>query len=267
MLLTDRIYPQKSFLDETYHAARGDHFDNASEARASTSFARELPPTFRRVASSTSTSSSSTVQPLPSMKAYVYFNSPDTGIKQKIFDEMDNVVESITSDVSACLHATPAAFILSDTLLVQYKSIVDSLLTWIAHLYQVLKMGSHSSPKYDRLLVSSCVRAYFKALRKVRAPAQAASNMASKTYRAVAYLGAIAQSPRFSHVFLYRWREHPAVAGVVTFHLFRFMVPLAAHKQLQQELNTMKKLDKECQAEISKKFTRLKQLEGHNRKE
>ena len=51
----------KEFLDKTYHAARGDHFDNASEARASTSFARELPPTFRRVASSTSTSSSSTV--------------------------------------------------------------------------------------------------------------------------------------------------------------------------------------------------------------
>ena len=59
----------KDFLDETYHVARGGHFDNASEARASASFARELPPIFGKVASSTSTSSSSTIHPLPSMKA------------------------------------------------------------------------------------------------------------------------------------------------------------------------------------------------------
>ena len=66
---------------------------------------------------------------------------------------------------------------------------------------------------------------------------------------------------------LHRWREYPTVAGVINFHLFRFMVPLAAHKQLQQELDSVKRLDKERQAEISKISTRLKQLEGHNRKE
>ena len=258
----------KDFLDETYHAARGGHFDNASEARASASFARELPPIFGKVASSTSTSSSSTIHPLPSMKAYVDFNSTDIGIKQTIIDEMDNVVDSITSDVSACLHSSPVALMLANTLLVQSKSIVDSLLTWIESFYQELKMGSHSSPKDAWLLVCSCVRAYFKTLRKVRAPAQAASNMSSKMDRAGAYLWAIAQSHRVSRVFvLHRWREHPVVAGVINFHLFRFMVPLAAHKQLQQELESIKKLDKERQAEISKNSTRLKQLESRNKKE
>ena len=175
---------------------------------------------------------------------------------------MDNVVDSITSDVSACLHSSPVALMLANTLLVQSKSIVDSLFTWIESFYQELKM------KDAWLLVCSCVRAYFKALRKVRAPAQAASNMSSKMDRAGAYLWAIAQSHRVSRVFvLHRWREHPAVAGVINFHLFRFMVPLAAHKQLQQELESLKKLDKERQAEISKISTRLKHLESRHKKE
>ena len=74
----------KDFIDETYHAAWGGHFDNTSEARASASFARELSHIFGKVTSSTSSSSSFTIHPLPSMKAYEHFNPPDTGIKQKL---------------------------------------------------------------------------------------------------------------------------------------------------------------------------------------
>ena len=39
---------------------------------------------------------------------------------------------------------------------------------------------------------------------------------------------------------------------MINFHLFRFMIPLAAHTQLQQDFENIKKLDKERQAEISK---------------
>ena len=45
------------------------------------------------------------------------------------------------------------------------------------------------------------------------------------------------------------------------------MVQLAAHKQLHQELDTVKRLDKERQAEISEISTRLKQLESRIKKD
>ena len=93
---------------------------------------------------------------------------------------MDNIFDSITSDVSVCLHASLVALMLANNLLVQSKYIIDSLLTWIESFYQELEMGSHLSPKDAWILVFSCVRAYFKALRKVRSLAQGAFNMASK---------------------------------------------------------------------------------------
>ena len=255
----------KDFLDENYQASRGDHFNNASEARVSASFARELPPIFGKVDSSASGVPSSSSHPLPSMKTYDLFNSPEThsGIKQIILDEMDNIFDSISGDITSCLSSSSVALMLANTLLVQSKAIVDSLLTWIESFYQELQAGAQSSPKDAWLLVCSCVRYYFKALRKVRAPAQAASNMSSQSDRAGAYLWAIAQSHRVSRVFVaHRWREHPAVSGVINYHLFRFMVPLNSHNKLRVEFEALKKLDKDRQAEISKLATRLKALEG-----
>ena len=204
----------KDFIDGTYHAARGGYFDNVSKARVSAYFARRLPPIFGKFTSSTSTSSSSTVHPLPFVKVYEHFNSPDMGVKQKIIDEIDNVVDSVTSDVSVWLYTTPATLILVNTLLVQSKSIVDLLLTVIELFYQELNIGSHSSPKDTWILVCSCVRAYFKALRKVRTPAQAASNMASKTDRAGVYLWAIAQLYRVSRVFVFIVSESTLLSRV-----------------------------------------------------
>lgn len=65
----------------------------------------------------------------------------------------------------------------------------------------------------------------------MRAPTQVVSNIASNTDRVGDYLGAIAQSYRVSLVsVLHRWREHPVVAGIIHFHLFRFVIPLATHK-------------------------------------
>ena len=109
----------------------------------------------------------------------------------------------------------------------------------------------------------SCVCCYFKALRKVRAPAQAASNMSSQSDRASAYLWAIAQSHRVYRVFVaHRWRDHPSVSGVINYHLFRCMVPLNSHNKLRVEFEAMKMLDKDRQAETSKLATRLKYLKG-----
>ena len=260
----------KEFLNENYHASRGGHFKNASEARVSTSFAHELPHIFGKVDSSTSGVPLSFTHPLPSMKSYQLFNSPDThsGIKQTILHEIDNIFDSISSDITSCHSSFFVALMLANTLLVQSKAIIHSLLTWIESFYQKLQAGDQSSPKYTWLLVCSCVHYYTKALHKFRAPTQVASNMSSQFDRAGAYFWAISQSHRVPRVFVaHRWREHPAVSGVINYHLFRFVVPLNAHNRLKLEFEAMKKLDKDRQAEISKLVTRLKFLEGNgNRK-
>ena len=139
----------KEFLNENYQASRGGHFSNTSEARASTSFTRELPPIFGKVYSSESGVPSSSTYPLPSMKTYELFNSRDThsGIKKIILDEMNNIFDSISSDITSCLPASAVALMLANTLLLQSKAIVDSPLTWIKSFCQELQAGAQSSPK------------------------------------------------------------------------------------------------------------------------
>jgi len=48
------------------------------------------------------------------------------------------------------------------------------------------------------------------------------------------------------------------MVGVINYHLFRFMVPVAAHKQLNKEFDSLKKLDTKGQAELSTISTRVK---------
>ena len=113
----------------------------------------------------------------------------------------------------------------------------------------------------------ACVRCYFKELHKVRAPAQTASNMASTSDRAVITLWVLAQSHRVSAEFVaHRWREHPAVAGVINYHLFRFIVPLSLHHKLKAEIDTMHKLLNEWHIDQYKLFNRLKSLEDSRTK-
>ena len=107
------------------------------------------------------------------------------------------------------------------------------------------------------------MRCYFKSLRKICAHTQKASNMSSQSDRVGTYLWTISQPHQVSNVFVsHRWRDHPAVSGVINYHLFRFVVSLNAHNKLKLEFEVIKKLDKDCQAKISKLETRLKFLEG-----
>ena len=204
----------KDFMEEKYHASRG-KFDNETAARFAASFSRELPQIFGRVESSSSIQSSSS-HPLPSVKEYDNFNSPvsHSGVKQRINDEMINVTATITSDISSRLAGLPISLMLANTFLVNARSTVDSLLTWMESFYQELQQGGQSTSKNAWLLVCSCVRCYFKELRKVRAPAQTASNMSSPINIAGAYLWSLAQSQRVSADFVaHSWREHPSIHG------------------------------------------------------
>ena len=158
---------------------------------------------------------------------------------------MDNIFDSISSDifVSFFFHCS---LNVSDHSACSIQGDGRSLLTWIVSFYQELQAGSQFSPKDAWLLVCSCVRSYFKALRKIRAPTQAASNMSSKSNRAGAYFWFIAQSHRVSRVFVsHRWRKHLGVSGVINYHFFRFAVPLNAHNRLKLGFEVIQKLDKD----------------------
>ena len=107
------------------------------------------------------------------------------------------------------------------------------------------------------------MRCYFKELRKVRAPVQAASNMSSPVECAGFYIWTMAQSHRINSEFMSRhWREHPAVVGVINYYLFRFIVPLTLHNKLNVEVFSLHKDLKERQGELSKLASRLKILEN-----
>lgn len=95
------------------------------------------------------------------------------------------------------------------------------------------------------MLVYSCVRCYFKEFRKVRSPAQTASNLASATDRAGVYMWAMTQAHRITTDFVENnWKEYPAIAEVIKYHLFRFMVSLSLYNKVKDKVKFFRKQDK-----------------------
>ena len=230
----------KDSIDERYHAQKG-RFENESAARVVASFGRELPTIFVKMETSTSTTTSS---PLPAVKSYAALNAPEThsGVKQRTLNEINNSFNSITSDISSCLSGRPVALMVANTFLLNSKAAIDSMLTWMESFPQELKAGGQSDASEAWFLVCSCIRGYFKELRKVRAPTQVASNMSSVTDRAGTYLWAMVQSHRITQDFIsHRWREHSSITGVINYHLFRFMMLLSTHNRLKEEVAVLKK--------------------------
>ena len=91
--------------------------------------------------------------------------------------------------------------------------------------------------------------------------------MASASDRACITLWVLAQSHRVSVEFVaHRWREHPAVAGVINYHLIRLMVLLSLHHKLKAELDAMNKLLDLRHIDHCKLMNRLKSLEDSRTK-
>ena len=136
-----------------------------------------------------------------------------------------------------------------------------SLVSWMENFQQELSSAGQSSPKEAWLLVCSCVRGFFQQLEKVRAPAAASSDDA--VIQAGSYPWAMAQSHRVCGGFMSaQWRSHTSIAGIINYHVFKFMVPLSAYNLLKKQLVAVKKSDKERQTELSKLQTRLLKLEN-----
>ena len=102
-------------------------------------------------------------------------------MKQRIDDEMLNVIALLTSVIFCRLSGNSIALMLVNTFLVTSRSVIDSLLTWIESFSQELKHREQSIANDAWLLVCSCIFCYFKELRTVQIPDQATSNIPSAT--------------------------------------------------------------------------------------
>ena len=84
------------------------------------------------------TSTLSTVSSsLPTMKVYVAFNAPEThsGIMQRIMNEVNTSLASITNDISSCLVGRPVVLLIANTFLLNSKAAIDSMIIWIESFF------------------------------------------------------------------------------------------------------------------------------------
>jgi len=107
----------QDFLHEKFHTSRG-KFDNDIAAMIASSFGREIPILFGKVDSISPPNSS--IHPLPQLKNYANFSSPDsqTGIKERFYDNMANTTISIKDNITSRLSTLPIASLLANTFLI-----------------------------------------------------------------------------------------------------------------------------------------------------
>ena len=131
------------------------------------SFGRERPLIFSKVDSITS--SNSTTHPLLQLKTYAKFSHVDsqTGVKERIWDEMTNITSFINDNITSRLSTIPVASLLAHTFLIRSTQAINSLLTWIDHLYLDLQAVGQSSSDTACHLVCFYIQCFFKELRKV----------------------------------------------------------------------------------------------------
>ena len=202
--------------------------------------------------------------PLSLIKLREHFNVPDnqSGIKQRILLELDNIVNSISADILSSLAGTLLASILAQNFLLKSRSTIDSIITWMDNFYQEL-VSTEAPSKDSWLLVCSCIRCFFNVLRKIRDHAMKVANMQDPLDRAGTYLWAMAQVHCVAGEFIkHQWREHPAISGAINYHMFRHSATSSQHKLLQDEVTTLKKCLKENKSELSKLVSRAVRLES-----
>ena len=103
-------------------------------------FSGKLPQMYGRAEVSSFGALPFSSHPLFSIKLCDNFNSPGTHsrIEQQIMDDISHILLSITSDISYRLAGLHVALMLENTFLVNAKSSIESLLTWMDSFYHEL---------------------------------------------------------------------------------------------------------------------------------
>jgi hypothetical protein len=111
-------------------------------------------------------------------------------------------------------------------------------------------------------LVASCPQNFFEVLRKHRAPADRAASKMHNATRTTVYLWAMVQVHQdFKLIHHHNFWGHPAVAPVITLHVFKTWVTLTAFKAVTDSLKSLDKKLMDNQKNFDKLHERLSKLE------
>jgi hypothetical protein len=175
-------------------------------------------------------------------------------VKKRSQDGMDDVSLAVTESISASCAELPAAAKLTTEMLYQTQVFINEMCSWTDSFYMELNKASQVPPTEAWTLVASCLRKFFKVLRIYRAPADRASSKLDQTACTTAYLWAMIQVNRELKVIRsHNFRGHPAIAPVITLHVFKTRVTLTAFDKL---LDSLKSIDKKL-SDMQKNFDKL----------
>ena len=164
---------------------------------------------------------------------------------------MNTTISQINAEIAKRLAGKVVANNVALNFLLKSQEAVISLISWMENFKQELSSAGQSLPTEVWLLVCSCVRRFFQQLVNVRAPASASSDDAA--VQTGAYIWAIAQTRRVSNEFIsLQWCSHSSIAGIINYHVFKFMVPLSSHFLLKKEIVSLRKADKDRQSRVVK---------------
>ena len=135
-MVTSSNMSNKEFLDDKCQAYRG-RFENETATKVAASFNRELPSIFGRVDSCSSGGQLVSTHPLRLIKLREYFNAPDnqSGVKQRILLELNNIINSISADIFPSLAGAPLASMLDQNFLLKSHATIDSIIMWMDNFY------------------------------------------------------------------------------------------------------------------------------------
>jgi hypothetical protein len=182
--------------------------------------------------------------PLPAVKDFTTWNPQDNegGIKKRIQDGIDDVFLAIQESIMNACQSHPAAAKLATEMLMQTQVFANELCSWVDAFYMELINTSHVPAAEAWLLVTSCLRKFFEVLRKHRAPADRAASKMDHSTRTIAYLWAMVQvHQELKLIRQHNFRGHPAVAPVITLHVFKTRVTHTAFKTATESIKSLEK--------------------------
>jgi hypothetical protein len=205
--------------------------------------------------------------PLPAVRDFSAWNPQDNegGVEKRIQDGTDDISLAVTESITVGCDSLPGAAKLATEMLYQSQLFINELCSWVDSFYLELIKTPQVPAGEAWLLVASCIRKFCEVLRKFRAPADRAASKMDSSTRTTTYLWAMLQVHREMKVIRsHNFRGHPAVAPVITLHVFKTRVTNTVFDKLADALKSIDKKLTDTQKNFDKLHDRISKLEKKN---
>jgi hypothetical protein len=184
------------------------------------------------------------------------------GVKKRMQDGMEDVSLAVTESINVSCASSPAASKLAMEMLYPTQVFINELCSWVDSFYLELIKTSQVPETEAWLLVAACIRKFCEVLWKFRAPADRAASKMDSTTRTTVYLWAMIQVHREMKVIRgHSFRGHPAVAPVITLHVFEIRVTNSAFSKLTESFKSLDKRLTDAQKNFDKLHDRISRLD------